>query len=222
MIAAAAPAPATPAVIVVWSEGEETMPLSNARRMEYETRWQNVKVMDGRRAEVESSITHIMKARSQYEEVERIIGVPWYLVGAIHTMECDGDFSCHLHNGDSLKARTKHEPKGRPLAGKPPFGWVDSACDALRMHGFDVWTDWSVAGMLFKLEAYNGTGYQSRGIPTPYLWSGSQFYTKGKFTADHGFDPNAVSKQIGAAVILIRMYEQALIDVPHKCGATSK
>jgi lysozyme family protein len=63
-------------------------------------------------------------------------------------------------------------------------------------------TDWSVPHMLFLLERYNGFGYRSRGVPTPYLWSLSNLYEKGKFVADGVFDPAAVSKQCGAAVML--------------------
>jgi lysozyme family protein len=39
-------------------------------------------------------------------------------------------------------------------------------------------------------------------VPTPYLWSFSSLYEKGKFVADGVFDPAAVSKQCGAAVML--------------------
>jgi hypothetical protein len=58
------------------------------------------------------------------------------------------------------------------------------------------------------MERYNGFGYRPKGIHSPYLWSFSNHYTKGKFTADGHFDGDAVSKQIGAAVLLRRMSEQ--------------
>jgi lysozyme family protein len=41
-----------------------------------------------------------------------------------------------------------------------------------------------------------------RGVPTPYLWSYSNLYENGKFVADGRFDPEAVSKQCGAAPML--------------------
>jgi lysozyme family protein len=63
--------------------------------------------------------------------------------------------------------------------------------------------DWSIEGILFQLEAYNGWGYRNHhGINTPYLWSGSNQYTSGKYVADGKFDPTAVSKQIGGALLL--------------------
>ena len=55
-----------------------------------------------------------------------------------------------------------------------------------------------------------GFGYRSRDVATPYLWSYSQHYTKGRFVADHVFNPNAVSKQAGAAVLLKALQAKAL------------
>jgi hypothetical protein len=76
------------------------------------------------------------------------------------------------------------------------------------LKSLDKWNDWSIPGMLFQFERFNGFGYRSRGIYSPYLWSFSNHYKKGKFTSDGVYDPNAVSKQIGAAVLLRRMYEK--------------
>ncbi len=53
-------------------------------------------------------------------------------------------------------------------------------------------------------------GYRRKGIHSPYLWSFSNHYTKGKFTNDGVFDSNAVSKQCGAAVLLRRMSEKQI------------
>ncbi len=119
-------------------------------------------------------------------------------------------FKKHLHNGDPLTARTVQVPKGRPTAGKPPFTWEESAVDALTMEGFTTKTDWSISGMLSSFEKYNGMGYRKRGIHSPYLWSFSNHFTRGKFTADGVFDHNAISKQVGAAVLLRRMSEKQI------------
>jgi lysozyme family protein len=79
---------------------------------------------------------------------------------------------------------------------------LQSALDALRLKKLDQVTDWSVPHMLFLLEGYNGFGYRRRGVPTPYLWSFSNLYESGKFVLDGKFDPRAVSKQCGAALML--------------------
>jgi hypothetical protein len=106
-----------------------------------------------------------------------------------------------------LKARTVHVPAGRPKTGKPPFTWEQSAIDALRGRGLGAWKDWSVPGTLYQLEAYNGFGYRDHHptVPSPYLWSFSNHYTRGKYVADGRFSPTAVSQQVGAALLLKRL-----------------
>ncbi len=120
----------------------------------------------------------------------------------IHGMECGFNFAGHMHNGDPLTARTVHVPANRPAIGAPPFTWRQSAVDAMTLKGYHQVTDWSVPHMLWLLERYNGMGYRVRGRPTPYLWSFSNLYDKGKFVQDGHFDPDAVSKQCGGALML--------------------
>jgi lysozyme family protein len=192
--------------------------LSSKSRREYEARFAQIKVDPERRQEAEKTITQIMKARGRYERVGSETGVPWFVVGVIHHMECDGDFRCHLHNGDRLTARTVHRPKGRPITGHPPFEWEESAIDAMRHEGLAGWSDWSIAGTLFIIEKYDGFGYRAFGIPTPYLYAATQFYRAGKFTSDHRFSRRVISKQVGAAAILRRMADQALIEFDSAAG----
>ncbi len=144
----------------------------------------------------------LLNGRDEYEEVEASTKVPWYVVGLIHGLEGSFDFHTHLHNGDSLQHRTVNVPRGRPIKGSPPFTWKESAVDSLEYEHFTSWHDWSVAGMLFKFESYNGWGYRRHGINSPYLWSGSNLYDKGKYAEDNVYDKNLVSKQVGAAVAL--------------------
>src|SRR5439155_371250 len=131
------------------------------------------------------------------------------VVAVIHSMEAGGDFTRHLHNGDPLTARTTHVPAGRPRTGKPPFTWEASAIDALTYQGFGNWKDWSVPGTLYKLEGYNGFGYRDHHpqVLSPYLWSFSNHYARGKYVADGRFSQTAVSQQCGAAVLLKRLQE---------------
>jgi lysozyme family protein len=136
--------------------------------------------------------------------------LPWQFVGAIHAMECSGDFRCHLHNGDPLSDRTVHEPVGRPL-GTPPFNWETSAIDALKLRELDRVQDWSLPAQLWQAEGYNGFGYRLfyPEVLSPYLWSGTHWYTKGKYTADGSFDSHAISVQVGVAVIFYALAETA-------------
>jgi hypothetical protein len=133
-------------------------------------------------------------------------------------MESSLDFRKHLHNGDPLTARTVHVPAGRPPDGEPPFTWEESAGDALRLRRIPRWDDWTVPGVLYQLEGYNGWGYRlyHPHVLSPYLWSYSGHYSSGKYVADGRWSDTAVSKQCGAAVIVRRMAERRLIEVePH-------
>ena len=68
--------------------------------------------------------------------------------------------------------------------------------------------------MLYTIERYNGTGYlrYHKNVPTPYLWSGSQHYVKGKYVSDGKWSSSAVSKQVGAAVILKELANRGLLS----------
>jgi lysozyme family protein len=160
-----------------------------------------------KRVQAQADLVRVQK--NKYDEFVHGFNpdMPWYVVGVIHMMEASGSFTCHLHNGDSLAHRTVQEPKGRPalppLAGiGKPYSWQESARDALSMQGYDKMHDWSIARILARLESYNGIGYRKRGINTPYLWSGTNHYSAGKYVADEHFDIHAVSKQVGAAAML--------------------
>lgn len=142
--------------------------------------------------------------------------IPWYFIACAHYLECSFSFKKHLHNGDPLTNYTVRVPANRPKVGHPPpFTFEESAVDALKLMKFDQITNWNLPTVLRKLEAYNGFGYfKYHSINSPYLWSYSNQYTKGKYVADGKFDAEAVSKQMGAAVILKRMEERTLISIP--------
>lgn len=90
--------------------------------------------------------------KSSYESVANKLNKPWNFIAIIHCIEGSLSFEKHLHNGDTLRARTVQVPKGRPIAGKLPFSWEESAIDALTLHGFTKSIDWSIPSMLFSLK----------------------------------------------------------------------
>jgi lysozyme family protein len=152
--------------------------------------------------DLEHIIVKIKANKGTYDEVSTQTSVPWYTVAAIHYRESGLSFKHHLHNGDPLTERTVHIPKGRPIKGAPPFTWKDSAIDALNMSWLSKNKDWSIGNTLALIERYNGLGYQKKGLPSPYIWSWTNQYHKGKYVEDGKFDPNAVDQQCGAAVII--------------------
>jgi lysozyme family protein len=187
--------------------------LTNALRAEYEDLFRRCQIRPAKLATVNALVDSILANRSRYLAAGAPLGVPWYFIGAVHSLESSLKFDRHLHNGDPLSARTVHVPAGRPPVGSPPFTWEVSASDALKLRRLDTTTDWSLAGTLFQLEAYNGFGYRNEHpeVLSPYLWSFSTHYTKGKFVADGVFSPDAVSQQCGAAVLLRRMAERRIL-----------
>lgn len=172
----------------------------------YRARFSSLVVRDTAKAELTHFVSRIGEYRSHYQAVAARFSndLPWFGIALLHAMEADLDFTAHLHNGDPLTARTVHAPTGRPFSGRPPFAWADSAFDALCYDGWQRWRDWSLAGLLYRLEAFNGWGYRDSrvAIPSPYLWAGCQHYLAGKFVADGKYDPHYISRQVGAGVIL--------------------
>jgi lysozyme family protein len=190
--------------------------LTPSLKEEYEKLFTNCSITPARLTDLESIINKIILNKNRYKSVGDKLSIPWYFIGVIHNMESSLNFAKHLHNGDPLTGRTKNVPKGRPLTGNPPFTWEESAEDALRLQKLHQWKDWSLSGILFKLELYNGAGYRLKHphVLTPYLWSYSSHYKAGKYVADGTWSETAVSKQCGAAVILRRMAEKGEITLP--------
>jgi lysozyme family protein len=189
-------------------------PQAPQNRQEYQTLFDSCEIRPDKKALVEAIVQKIVANKGRYEEVEKVTRVPWYIVGVIHSLEADLNFSKHLHNGDPLSHRTKNVPAGRPVAGSPPFTWEESAVDALQFDHLTSHQDWTLPGSLGALERYNGIGYRKLNIPSPYLWSFSNHYVRGKFVADGQFDRNAVSGQCGAAVLLKAMVLDGRIAFP--------
>jgi lysozyme family protein len=192
-------------------------------RPEYEQLFGSMEIRSNRIAAADQIVDKIVRHSNVYQAIMDAVGMPWQIVGVIHSMESDLNFRTHLHNGDPLTARTVKVPAGRPRTGNPPFTFQESAIDALMQKKLNEITDWGVASTLFQLERYNGFGNRARGIHSPYLWSFCNHYTKGKFVQDGVFDPDAVSQQCGAVVLLRRMIDReifAFTGLPHTIRVT--
>lgn len=171
----------------------------------YANLWKRAEIMPARVGAADAIAAKLGRSRKRYEAVAVTVGAPWWFVAIVHQMEADASFSKHLHNGDPLTARTTHVPRGRPKTGKPPFSWEESAADALELQGIAAVPKWSVARALYEFEKYNGFAYFRHAINSPYLWSFTNLYEKGKYVADGKYDADAVSQQCGAAAILKAM-----------------
>ena len=173
-------------------------------------RWNKAKFT--RSTDINKQAAKIADNRARYDAVSKATGVPWDVIGVIHYRESSGDLKGVLHNGQKIIGtgkKTTLVPKGRG-----PFStWEEAAIDALVVCPPYAAKnkDWSIAGTLDILERYNGLGYRNKGLPSPYLWAGTDQYVKGKYVADGKYDPNHVDKQLGVAPILMKLRE---LDVP--------
>lgn len=166
--------------------------------------------------------TTVEKNRVRYEEIASPTNVPWYAIGILHALECSFDFSRHLFNGDPLDDYTVRYPPGYPKdLGEPPFSFNESAIAALEYDKFANQTDWSTPRTLFRIEQYNGMSYRTKlRMASPYLWSYTSLYKKGKFKEipkpgggyKSVYDPDLVSKQCGAAAILKALVNSGAVD----------
>lgn len=191
-----------------------TVPFSQALRREYVTLFNTCVIRPEGAADVQGIVDRLISNSEPYRDVGAALGIPWFFIAVIHNMESSLNFKTHLHNGDPLTARTVQEPKGRPKNGRPPFTWQESAMDALTLKGLSAATDWSLAGMLYQIERYNGFGYRlyHPHVLSPYLWGQSNHYTSGKYVKDGVWSDTAASRQCGAAVLLRRLAEMGQID----------
>ena len=138
--------------------------------------------------------------KARYQAVEKTTGVPWWFIGVAHYRESNLDFNTYLGNGQALNKKTTIVPKGRG-----PFAtWEEGAVDALvNCAPYAAKNkDWSIGPALEMLEKYNGLGYAGKGLPSPYVWAGTDQYTSGKYIADGKYSPTAVDKQLGCAGVL--------------------
>jgi lysozyme family protein len=142
-------------------------------------------------------------AKERYQAVSAKTGVPWAAIAVIHERESSQDWTGSLAQGDPWNRVSVHVPAGRG----PFISWEEAAIDALvNCAPYAARnTDWSIGGTLTRLEEYNGLGYASRGVASPYVWSGTDRYRSGKYVHDGVFDPDAVDRQPGCAGLLLAM-----------------
>jgi len=183
--------------------------------------WKNLVIHTTKLSAVQRVVDRINKGKDIYERISSRTGVPWQLIGCIHNMESSCRPNTYLHNGDPL-----FDANGNPIptvhvpAGVGPFNpqtFEEAAVHALNSERFKGNKDWSIERVLFLLEGYNGYGYSTRGIPSPYLFSFSNIYEKGLYVADHVFDANAVSQQVGCACVLKLIWnvtEEKPVELP--------
>ena len=148
------------------------------------------------------------KNKSRYLRLAKQMGIPPELLAVIHYREdsddyMKGGFNVYLHNGQTLGQVTTKVP-----IGKLYYNFDDAALDAIAGMSYEIkkcgitYETQDMTDMLCFLETYNGMGYYNNGYVNPYLYSGTNVYTSGKYTSDHFYDPTAVDDQAGSYILL--------------------
>jgi lysozyme family protein len=164
-------------------------------------RWGRAKLTQG--PAFTSVAKKLVANKSIYRELSALTGVPWFVIAVIHQREASGSFGANIANGQAWMKKTTIVPIGRG-----PFkSFKEAALDALINCApyASKWKDWTPGGTLALLEQYNGLGYYTRGVPSPYIWSGTDQYKSGKYIRDHVYDPNTVDAQLGCAGLILAM-----------------
>ncbi len=186
-----------------------------------EARWSAAKINPRDTIALDINVALYRKLAARYEKITamRKNGVPSPIIFCLHQRESSGSFLCHPHEGSPLTHRTRYVPKGRLPDVDPPYTFEQSAEDAYYVCDRLDRADWChTASRLQAIESFNGVGYQKfhPDVPSPYLWSGTTIYTRGKYTGDGRFDRLAIDRQLGCAAILKRMEERGIVVF---CGA---
>lgn len=146
-------------------------------------------------AEVRRAADLIQGNREYYIALEKATGICWRLLGAIHYREANCRADRSIQDGHKLK-------EGEDQASFIMAWMKSSKLSAPRTLG----------EKLNFAERWNGLGYRKRGVPSPYVWSMTARYVKGKYTSDGVYDPEKVDRQAGIAAVLEELSRRAQGD----------
>lgn len=202
------------------------MPTFAQTQAGYTKMWNSAKLMDSKMSKIQSAVHKIMDSvhRSAYEQVEKLTGVPWFMIGALLYRESDSNLGTYIGNGQSLRMVTTEVPAGRgPFLTDPNGGVIEAfihgCLDAFKLQGFLKFkrSDWTIEFCLYQAEEFNGEGYQKHNEDSPYVWAGTNYEEDGLFTSDHGYDPHAHDSRVGVAAIIagIAMVDASILQLPN-------
>ncbi len=185
---------------------------NNAARLEEaETR-----LSGSHKSELEAFLENWEKNHERYEAVAAKVDLPAALIAALHWRESSGNFETYLHQGDPLGVRAVNIPTNIDVF----YTWEPAAVDALASKlsmknklKLTEDTDDLVALATFA-EYYNGLGYHNKGLSSPYVWAGTDQYTRGKYVSDGRYSKWTMDKQIGVVVMIQSIWAQDAPDEP--------
>lgn len=179
-----------------------------ALKSEYDALIARMTILPDREKELAAVGAALLKNKFIYQLVTNKTGVPVAFLMATAQREMSGNLNCYLGNGQSLRRVTTIVPKGRgPFMQPHPEDFIAGAVDALHIDGTDKITDWSLSRCAYEAENFNGWGYRSKGIPSPYVFGATSVQKPGKFIADHVYDPEKMDPQLGVVAIIKELFK---------------
>jgi lysozyme family protein len=158
-----------------------------------------------REAELEAR-TKVILARAadeNWQMVAAATGVPRLWGMASFERESGSDYTLSPAQGDPWRQVSTHVPRGLG----PYKSWAAAAVAAYRIDHLDKVgaANWTWARACYEGELFNGFGYRTHGIHTPYLWSWTNIYTRGKFVTDGRFDAAEQDQQCGIIPLMVAL-----------------
>lgn len=159
-----------------------------------------------RKQAVDGVCEHILNPAnwSRYTALQLRTRIPAPFIGALDYRESNCNPRLGLGQGDPWNEVSEHVPRGcGPFA-----SWLDAGLFYAHYdHLDDNSAPWSLAYECWKGEIWNGLGYHYHGVPSPYLFGGTNIQVRGKFTSDGHFDRNEMDQQLGIMPIIVRLEE---------------
>jgi len=219
MFDAAAPSPAAAvtggAVAPAATADTHHVPTDPAARKIYEANAQRIAHLhlnpsQSQQRDLKSFEANYDKHKAEYEAVAAKSDLPPELIAALHWRESSGNFHTYLAQGDPLGRPAVHVPRGKPVR----TDWSLAAEDALSdkrgtQTKLDLHQDSTdLAGIATYAEYYNGLGYAHRGKPSPYVFSGTDQYTSGKYIRDGVYSSKTKDTQLGVVAMVQDLFER--------------
>lgn len=169
-------------------------------------------IVPSREPELARAAASLIKDKGVYLQVEKLTSVPAAALMALAEREMTGNLHCYLGNGQRLTMRTTIVPLGRGPFPDTTEGFIAGCLDALHLDGLDQVAGqpggWSLERFCYESEAWNGWGYRSRGIPSPYVFGATTVQRAGKFIRDHVFSATTMDPQLGTLALVEEIVKQ--------------
>jgi lysozyme family protein len=157
------------------------------------------------------------KNYGQYKAVSDNLAAKGYKINpeqlaAMHWREGSGSMTKSIANGNSITSYVRKD--GLDSAGSssnsyaPTDNWVDHSTEVIEHKLIQKYgsgakqKDFTQNAQFYDFaERFNGMGYRQKGVASPYVWSGTDQYSGGKYVKDGVYDPNYRDQQLGVAVL---------------------